>query len=95
MKKNMILVGFIGFLDPPKESAKEAIKKLNRAGVRVIVLTGDNAEVTKCVCDKVGIKSKEVILGNRIDKLTDVAVLRLLRKNSILQNYHQFKKQEL
>ena len=82
-EKNMILVGFIGFLDPPKESAKEAIKKLNRAGVRVIVLTGDNAEVTKCVCDKVGIKSKEVILGNRIDKLTDVAVLRLLRKNSI------------
>ena len=49
-ESKMILTGFIGFLDPPKESAKEAIKKLNDAGIRVIVLTGDNAEVTKCIC---------------------------------------------
>lgn len=51
-EKNMILLGFIGFLDPPKESAKSAIQKLNRAGIRVIVLTGDNAEVTECICKK-------------------------------------------
>ncbi len=61
-EKNMILLGFIGFLDPPKESAKESIEKLNRAGIRVIVLTGDNAEVTRCVCNKVGIHSKTIIL---------------------------------
>ncbi len=58
-KKNMVLMGFIGFLDPPKESAKSSIEKLNKAGIRVIVLTGDNAEVTKCICTKVGIKSKK------------------------------------
>ena len=52
----MILIGFIGFLDPPKESAKEAVERMNKAGIRVIVLTGDNAEVTKCICDKVNIK---------------------------------------
>ena len=57
-EKNMVLLGFIGFLDPPKESAKESIKKLNKAGIRVIVLTGDNAEVTKCICSKVGINTK-------------------------------------
>lgn len=61
-EKNMILLGFIGFLDPPKESAKESIEKLNRAGIRVIVLTGDNAEVTRCICNKVGINSKNIVL---------------------------------
>lgn len=82
-EKNMILLGFIGFLDPPKESAKQAIERMNKSGIRVIVLTGDNAEVTKCICDKVGIKSKNIILGNQLDKLSDVAVLRLLKKNNI------------
>ncbi len=82
-EKNMILIGFIGFLDPPKESAKEAVERMNKAGIRVIVLTGDNAEVTKCICDKVNIKSKNIILGNELDKLPDVAVHRLIRKNNI------------
>lgn len=82
-EKNMILLGFIGFLDPPKESAKESIEKLNRAGIRVIVLTGDNAEVTRCICNKVGINSKNIIIGSKIDKLSDIAVLRLLKKTNI------------
>lgn len=82
-EKNMILLGFIGFLDPPKESAKESIKKLNHSGIRVIVLTGDNAEVTKCICNKVGINSSKIVLGNQLDKLSDTAVLRLLKKTNI------------
>lgn len=82
-EKNMVLLGFIGFLDPPKESAKSAIEKLNHAGIRVVVLTGDNAEVTKCICNKVGINSAKVISGSQIEKLSDVAVLRLLRKTNI------------
>ncbi len=61
-EKNMILLGFIGFLDPPKKSAKESIEKLNHAGIRVIVLTGDNAEVTRCICNKVGIHSKNIVI---------------------------------
>ena len=82
-EKNMVLLGFIGFLDPPKESAKESIKKLNQAGIRVIVLTGDNAEVTKCICSKVGINSNKIVLGTQLDKLSDTAVLRLLKKTNI------------
>lgn len=65
-EKNMTLLGFIGFLDPPKESAKEAIEKLNKAGIRVIVLTGDNSEVTKAICTKVGINSKSIITRKQI-----------------------------
>ena len=48
-----------------------------------MVLTGDNAEVTRCVCNKVGINSNNIILGSKIDKLSDMALLRLLKKNNI------------
>ena len=82
-EKNMVLMGFIGFLDPPKESAKSAIKNLNDSGIRVIVLTGDNTEVTKCICKKVGINSKEIIEGKDIELLPDDGVIRLLRKTNI------------
>ncbi len=82
-EKDMVLLGFIGFLDPPKESAKGSIEKLNNAGIRVIVLTGDNAEVTRTVCNKVGINSKNIVTGSKIDKLSDIAVLRLLKRTNI------------
>ena len=82
-EKNMVLIGFIGFLDPPKESAKSSIEKLNKNGIRVIVLTGDNVEVTKCVCDKVGIKSPQIVIGSDLDKLSDQAVKRLLKRTNI------------
>ena len=82
-EKDMTLLGFIGFLDPPKESAKEAIEGLNNAGIRVMVLTGDNVEVTRCVCNKAGINSKEIITGNKIDALSDVALSRLLKRINI------------
>ena len=82
-EKDMTLLGFIGFLDPPKESAKEAIEGFNNAGIRVMVLTGDNVEVTRCVCNKSGINSKEIVTGNKIDTLSDVALSRLLKRNNI------------
>ena len=82
-ERNMVLLGFIGFLDPPKASAKESIEKLNKAGIRVIVLTGDNAEVTRCICSKVGINSNNIVLGSKLDKLSDQAVRRVLKKTNI------------
>lgn len=82
-EKGMTFLGFIGFLDPPKESARESVSKLNKAGVRVIVLTGDNVDVTRCVCDKVGINTQRIVEGSEIDKLPDMGVARLLRKNNI------------
>lgn len=82
-ENKMILTGFIGFLDPPKESAKEAISKLNEAGIRVIVLTGDNSEVTKCVCDKVEINTSRIIIGNEIDKMSDMALKRIMKNVNV------------
>ncbi len=82
-EKDMVLLGFIGFLDPPKESAKSAIEKLNKSGVRVVVLTGDNVEITKCICERVGINSKNIVTGSELDKLSDSGVFRLLKKTNI------------
>jgi len=82
-EKDMVLLGFIGFLDPPKETAKSAIERLNKSGIRVIVLTGDNAEVTKCICKKVGINTQEIIEGSQIENLEDSGVIKLLRHNNI------------
>lgn len=82
-EKNMVLLGFIGFLDPPKETAKSAIANLNKAGIRVVVLTGDNAEVSRCICEKVGINSSRIVSGSQIEKLSDSGVLRLLKNTNI------------
>ncbi|MBO5478160.1 MAG: magnesium-translocating P-type ATPase [Clostridia bacterium] len=79
----MVLMGFIGFLDPPKETAKEAIERLNKKGIRVIVLTGDNLEVTRCICNQVGIHSSRIVSGNQVSRLSDIALLRLLYDTNI------------
>lgn len=78
-EKNMTVIGLVGFLDPPKESAKAAVKRMNDAGIRVIVLTGDNVAVTKAVCKKVDIDCRKIVIGSQIDKLNDIGVLHLLR----------------
>lgn len=92
---NMVLMGFIGFLDPPKETAKQAIDLLNEKGVRVIVLTGDNEEVTRAICEKVTINSSRIVLGSEIEKLSDTGVLRLLRTTNIFAKLSPIQKARL
>lgn len=70
-EKDMTLVGFLGFLDPAKTSAKSAITSLHDHGVTVKVLTGDNAIVAKKVCADVGIPVDKYYLGTQIDKMSD------------------------
>lgn len=82
-EKNMVFLGFIGFLDPPKSTAKDAIERLNSDGIRVIVLTGDNEYVAKSICNKVNIKTSKILLGNQIEKMPDIAIIRHLRNTNI------------
>ena len=82
-EQKMTLVGFVGFLDPPKKSAKEEIERLNRDGIRVMVLTGDNEYVTKAICQKVNINTDKIVLGSKIDKISDTALARLLKKTNV------------
>ena len=67
----MVLIGFLAFLDPPKASAPDAIRALHGCGVAVKVLTGDNEKVTKAICAQVGLPAEQILLGGDIDALTD------------------------
>ena len=68
---DMVLIGFIGFLDPPKESAKDAIEALHNHHVRVVVLTGDSEGVAVKVCKKVGLTSEKCLTGSDVENMTD------------------------
>ena len=70
-ESDMVLLGFVGFLDPPKESAGEAIAALKRHGVDTVVLTGDSEGVALHVCKRVGIEVGDMITGREVDSLND------------------------
>ncbi|MGL5055744.1 MAG: magnesium-translocating P-type ATPase [Fusobacteriaceae bacterium] len=79
----MTLLGFMCFLDPPKESAFLAIKALKKYGIAIKVLTGDNEFVTKKICSDVGINFKVIILGNDLENKTDEELKPVLENNSV------------
>jgi len=82
-ESNMILTGFIGFLDPAKPSAKPSIQALQRLGIELKVLTGDNEIVTKKICKDVGIPVTNVLLGSEMENLNDTELLDKLEHTSI------------
>jgi Mg2+-importing ATPase len=68
---DLILKGYIAFLDPPKETASKAIAALQQHGVVVKVLTGDNDLVTRKVCQEVGLETGRILLGNALETMSD------------------------
>lgn len=82
-EKDMVLMGYMGFLDPPKETTTKAIKALKDYGVGVKVLTGDNEAVTACVCSQVGIKNKKILLGSEIENMDDSELQKKVEETDI------------
>ena len=70
-ESEMVLIGFVGFLDPPKKTAKQAILALKNHGVDTVVLTGDSEGVALNVCKKVGITVENRLTGREIEDMTD------------------------
>ena len=70
-ESDMILTGYLAFLDPPKSSAAPAIETLAEYGVATKILTGDNDKVTQAVCEKVGLDVDNILLGVEVDALSD------------------------
>ena len=70
-ESEMVLIGYLAFLDPPKESAAAAIASLHEYGVEVKVLTGDNDAVTRSVCGQVGLSAARILLGADVEDMDD------------------------
>ena len=82
-ESDMILMGYLAFLDPPRESAHAAITALNAHGVGVKILTGDNDLVTRAICRQVGMKTGHIVLGSDIDNMDDVTLSDTVEKNDV------------
>ena len=70
-ESDLTLLGYLAFLDPPKDTAPEALSKLNEHSVAVKILTGDNDVVTRFICKQVGLPVEHILLGNEIEGMTD------------------------
>lgn len=68
---DMVLMGYLAFLDPPKESTANAIKALKAHGVTTKILTGDNDKVTRTICKQVGLKVRNMLLGSDLENMSD------------------------
>ena len=92
---DMVLIGFVGFLDPPKESAKQAITALREHGVRVVVLTGDSEGVAVKVCKKVGIASEICLSGNDVEAMSDEALREAIKTCDLFSKLSPAQKQRV
>ena len=82
-ESNMILMGYLAFLDPPKPSAAPAIQALKEHGVLTKILTGDNEKVTQTVCERVGLPVDHILLGTDIEEMDDATLAIEAEKTTI------------
>jgi Ca2+-transporting ATPase len=71
LEQNLVFVGIVGFIDPPRKEVKGAIRKCQEAGIEVVMITGDHPETARAIAAQVGINSASVLTGNEISKMKD------------------------
>ncbi|WP_054949217.1 magnesium-translocating P-type ATPase [Numidum massiliense] len=91
-EKDLTLVGYLAFLDPPKETAKTAIKALQEHSVDVKVITGDNEAVTRKVCKDVGIHIEHLLLGNDVDAMSEEQLAVAAEKTTVFAKVNPLQK---
>lgn len=80
---DMVLMGYLAFLDPPKETTAAAIQALKEHGVTTKILTGDNEKVTRTICAQVGLKVRTMLLGADLEKMSDAELARAARTTDV------------
>ncbi len=71
LEQNLVFVGILGFIDPPRKEVKGAIRTCQEAGIKVVMITGDHPETARAIAAQVGINSTRVLTGNEISKMKD------------------------
>ena len=82
-ENDMVFLGFVAFLDPPKETAKESLALLAKEGIELKILTGDNELVTRKICEQLGFEIKGVVLGNDMAQMHDDALARAVEDANV------------
>jgi Mg2+-importing ATPase len=80
---DLVLVGYVAFLDPPKETAEPALTALRASGVSVKVLTGDNELVTRKICSHVALSTDNLLLGADVERLSDSELAEAVERTSV------------
>ena len=83
-ESNMVLLGYLAFYDPPKETTRGAVAALHDIGIEIKILTGDNEKVTRYVCNQVGLEVNRILLGSEIEKIDDDALKKELEVAIVL-----------
>ncbi len=83
LEKNIVFVGIIGFIDPPRKEVRGAIQTCKEAGIKVIMITGDHPETARTIAYQVGINSSKVLTGDEIAKMTDADLKEALKNTYI------------
>ena len=94
-ESDLILLGYIAFLDPPKGSAAKALASLKRFGVTTKILTGDNALVTRKICKDVGLDEKAVITGDKLLSLDETQLGELAERNNVFARLSPSQKENI
>jgi len=94
-ENNLILKGYIAFLDPPKPTVKTTIATLNKLGIDFKVLTGDNELVTRKICSEVGLDVKGLAIGEQVDKLNDMQLQELVKTTTVFARLSPLQKERI
>ncbi len=82
-ERELVLVGYLAFFDPPREDAAEVLAGLHRDDIKVKILTGDNELVARHVCEQVGLDPERIVLGEELDRMTDAALAHMVEQSTI------------
>jgi len=94
-ESDMVFLGFVAFLDPPKETAKQSLQLLSKAGIELKILTGDNELVTRKVCEELGFEVKGVALGSDISNMPDETLVAVVEEANVFARVNPAQKDRI
>jgi len=94
-EKDLVLKGYVAFFDPPKPSTRRAIVALNKLGIEVKVLTGDNELVTKKICSEVGLDVRGLVTGDIVEKISDKELQELVKNTTVFARLSPLQKEKV
>ncbi|MCX8174058.1 MAG: HAD-IC family P-type ATPase [Thermoplasmata archaeon] len=88
MEKNMTFVGLVGIIDPPRPEVKNAIKTCHEAGIKVVMITGDQKDTAIAIAKQLGIWSGKILTGSELEKMSDDELAKIVEEVSVYARVH-------